>query len=223
MAFALARAWFCSSPSLFSQLIAALRRPADDCQDGAPAARGTPAVWNTCMVFFQAMLLAGYLYAHASTRWLRFQHQAILTSCCWPSSFASRCPSSSPHSTASRRSTGMPIGWLLRVLLVTVGIPFFLRVVERAAAAAMVYAHRSSARARPIFPVRRRQYRQHLRAARVSCAARAVAEACRAELDLDRWIRRAGAADSGLFLPRVPAVERASCARQRHRSGPSHR
>ncbi|MHC4590569.1 MAG: hypothetical protein ACYTAQ_14885 [Planctomycetota bacterium] len=25
---------------------------------------GTPAVWNTCMVFFQATLLAGYAYAH---------------------------------------------------------------------------------------------------------------------------------------------------------------
>jgi spermidine synthase len=29
-----------------------------------PLLGGTPAVWNTCMVFFQAVLLAGYLYAH---------------------------------------------------------------------------------------------------------------------------------------------------------------
>src|SRR5919202_1394752 len=27
----------------------------------------TPAVWNTCMVFYQAVLLAGYAYAHALT------------------------------------------------------------------------------------------------------------------------------------------------------------
>src|SRR5918995_1981514 len=43
-----------------------------------PMLGGTPAVWNTCMVFFQATLLVGYLYAHASTRWLRFHHQAML-------------------------------------------------------------------------------------------------------------------------------------------------
>src|SRR5438477_7542312 len=29
-----------------------------------PLLGGTPAVWNTCMVFFQAVLLAGYAYAH---------------------------------------------------------------------------------------------------------------------------------------------------------------
>ena len=35
-----------------------------------PVLGGTPAVWNTCMVFFQAALLAGYAYAHVTTRWL---------------------------------------------------------------------------------------------------------------------------------------------------------
>jgi len=33
-----------------------------------PKLGGTPAVWNTCMVFFQAMLLAGYAYAHGVSR-----------------------------------------------------------------------------------------------------------------------------------------------------------
>src|SRR4029078_2280303 len=28
-----------------------------------PLLGGTPAVWNTCMVFFQGLLLAGYAYA----------------------------------------------------------------------------------------------------------------------------------------------------------------
>ena len=28
---------------------------------------GTPAVWTTCMLFFQAVLLCGYAYAHAAT------------------------------------------------------------------------------------------------------------------------------------------------------------
>ena len=39
---------------------------------------GTPAVWNTCMVFFQAVLLAGYGYAHASSHWLGARKQAVL-------------------------------------------------------------------------------------------------------------------------------------------------
>lgn len=33
-----------------------------------PKLGGTPAVWSVAMVFFQAMLLAGYAYAHALTR-----------------------------------------------------------------------------------------------------------------------------------------------------------
>jgi hypothetical protein len=32
-----------------------------------PLLGGTPAVWNTCVMFFQFELLAGYLYAHVST------------------------------------------------------------------------------------------------------------------------------------------------------------
>jgi hypothetical protein len=32
-----------------------------------PLVGGTPAVWNSCMVFFQALLLAGYFYAHKTT------------------------------------------------------------------------------------------------------------------------------------------------------------
>src|SRR5438128_7892968 len=41
-----------------------------------PLLGGTPAVWNTCMLFFQAVLLAGYGFAHASTRWLGPRRQA---------------------------------------------------------------------------------------------------------------------------------------------------
>jgi predicted O-methyltransferase YrrM len=37
---------------------------------------GAPAVWATCLVFFQVLLLAGYLYAHGSTRLLRPRIQA---------------------------------------------------------------------------------------------------------------------------------------------------
>ncbi len=43
-----------------------------------PLLGGTPAVWNTCMVFFQAVLLLGYAYAHVSTSWLGPRKQAAL-------------------------------------------------------------------------------------------------------------------------------------------------
>ena len=43
-----------------------------------PMLGGTPAVWNTCMVFFQALLLVGYAYAHTTTTWLGARRQAIL-------------------------------------------------------------------------------------------------------------------------------------------------
>src|SRR3954470_15582837 len=43
-----------------------------------PLLGGTPAVWNTCMVFFQAVLLAGYAFAHASSAGLGPRRQARL-------------------------------------------------------------------------------------------------------------------------------------------------
>ena len=48
-----------------------------------PLFGGTPSVWNTCVLFFQAMLLAGYGYSHLSasaTRWrkLAIVHLSVL-------------------------------------------------------------------------------------------------------------------------------------------------
>src|SRR5437764_885828 len=43
-----------------------------------PSLGGTAAVWNTCQVFFQAVLLAGYAYVHGSIRWLGVRRQARL-------------------------------------------------------------------------------------------------------------------------------------------------
>ena len=39
---------------------------------------GTSAVWTTCMVFFQVLLLAGYAYSHFITRRLQPRNQAWL-------------------------------------------------------------------------------------------------------------------------------------------------
>ena len=42
-----------------------------------PLLGGSPAGWNTAMVFFQAVLLAGYAYAHASLRGLGARRQPL--------------------------------------------------------------------------------------------------------------------------------------------------
>lgn len=41
-----------------------------------PHLGGAPAVWNTCLVFFNLALLAGYLHAHATSRCLSAARQA---------------------------------------------------------------------------------------------------------------------------------------------------
>src|SRR5205823_11218095 len=89
-----------------------------------PLLGGTPAVWNTCMVFFQATLLAGYLYVHAATRWLRPRQQVALHVTLLVVSLLTL-----PVVLITRGdppATGMPVLWLLRVLAVTVGVPFFM-------------------------------------------------------------------------------------------------
>ena len=90
-----------------------------------PVLGGTPAVWNTCMVFFQAALLAGYGYALIASRWpLRRQlvMQVLLLSLALlslPLGLSSSWVNSVP-------STGNPSLWLLACLAATVGLPFFI-------------------------------------------------------------------------------------------------
>src|SRR5215475_6514336 len=41
---------------------------------------GTPAVWTTCMLFFQVLLLAGYIYGHILDRYLKPRFQLLVHS-----------------------------------------------------------------------------------------------------------------------------------------------
>jgi len=45
-----------------------------------PRLGGTPQVWNTCMVFFQMALLAGYAYTHTVSSRLKLRQQLVLHS-----------------------------------------------------------------------------------------------------------------------------------------------
>ncbi|WP_439156561.1 spermidine synthase [Yoonia sp.] len=48
-----------------------------------PAIGGAPAVWTTAMLFFQTVLIAGYLYAHLSTKYLPVTAQLGLHLALW--------------------------------------------------------------------------------------------------------------------------------------------
>ena len=89
-----------------------------------PKLGGAPAVWNTCVAFYQALLLAGYAYAHVLAERLRAKTQIaiqltlILMAALWlPVGVAAAwtpAPFEHPSLTVIR--------WLLRGL----GLPFFV-------------------------------------------------------------------------------------------------
>jgi hypothetical protein len=89
-----------------------------------PLLGGTPAVWNTCMVFFQAVLLIGYAYAHAAPRWLGVRRQAILQLVLLALPIFV-LPLGLREGWLPPASAN-PIPWLLAFLAVTVGLPFFV-------------------------------------------------------------------------------------------------
>jgi hypothetical protein len=89
-----------------------------------PMLGGTPAVWNTCLVFFQAMLLAAYLYAYAITKWLGRRTQIVLhVSLALTPLFI--LPLHIPAGWEPPSQT-TPVFWILGMLLVAVGLPFFM-------------------------------------------------------------------------------------------------
>jgi hypothetical protein len=102
-----------------------------------PVLGGVPMVWNGCVVFFQAMLLAGYGGAHvlsravvAPVRLLVYAGLALL-----PLMFVrlGLDPASAPQATQA------PLSWLLVALLTTVG-PSFLALAVSASVLQATFA-----------------------------------------------------------------------------------
>jgi len=85
---------------------------------------GSAAVWSTCLLFFQASLLAGYLYAHCSTRYLKPRQQAILHVALMAVSLALLPILPSPDWKPSQ--PGDPSGRILLLLAATIGLPYML-------------------------------------------------------------------------------------------------
>src|SRR5262249_17924722 len=87
-----------------------------------PLLGGSPSVWSVAMVFFQTVLLAGYAYAHALTRWVAPRMVVILHLMMLALAFATL-----PIAVAR---FGEPPGegaalWLLGLFAVSIGLPFF--------------------------------------------------------------------------------------------------
>jgi hypothetical protein len=89
-----------------------------------PMLGGSPAVWNTCMVFFQAMLLAGYLYAHATTSWLGPRKQAALHLVLLAVPFV--VLPVAVNKALAPEGEANPVLGVLVLLVVAVGFPFFV-------------------------------------------------------------------------------------------------
>src|SRR5882672_3650267 len=85
---------------------------------------GTAAVWTTCMLFFQTLLLAGYAYAHAASAKLSPRAQAILHSVLLALALATL--PIAPAEAWKPLGTEEPISTILLVLTVTVGLPYLL-------------------------------------------------------------------------------------------------
>src|SRR5262249_17321014 len=81
------------------------------------------SVWNTCMVFFQALLLLGYAYAHAAPAWLGVRRHSMIHLFVLLLPFLV-LPIRLPAGAAPAQSD--PIPWLLLVLVTAVGLPFFV-------------------------------------------------------------------------------------------------
>ena len=85
---------------------------------------GTAAVWTTCMLFFQTVLLAGYAYAHATNAKLQPRSQAVLHSALLV--IALLLLPIAPNEIWKPSGTEEPISWILLVLTATVGLPYLL-------------------------------------------------------------------------------------------------
>src|SRR5215210_5424683 len=90
-----------------------------------PLFGSTPAVWTGSMMFFQMALLTSYLYVHATTTWLGARKQAVLHLVLVLVPLLV-LPLVVPAEDWAPSAEGNPIFLLLGLLLVSVGLPFFV-------------------------------------------------------------------------------------------------
>src|SRR3954452_1280165 len=89
-----------------------------------PLLGGVPAVWTTSILFFQAVLLAGYAYAHFSVNRLGSRRQAALQVALVLVPLAV-LPIALPDGWTPPTHSN-PIPWLLALLALAAGLPLFV-------------------------------------------------------------------------------------------------
>lgn len=89
-----------------------------------PLLGGTPAVWNTCMVFYQTLLFLGYLYAHWLSSRQGSQRQIQIHTALLVFSMIA-LPVALPPDSAPP-TDGDPTLWLVWTLFLAIGLPFFV-------------------------------------------------------------------------------------------------
>lgn len=85
---------------------------------------GTPAVWTTCLLFFQTVLFAGYAYAHWSNHWLKPRQQALVHAALIALALIlmRALPSESWEPTGAEQ----PVLKILLILTMSIGLPYFV-------------------------------------------------------------------------------------------------
>jgi hypothetical protein len=94
---------------------------------------GSAAVWTTCLLFFQLLLLAGYTYAHVvesrlTSRAQVIVHLALLVSCVMLTAWLALVWKSPilPGAGWKPRQPDFPISQILLLLMVSIGLPYFV-------------------------------------------------------------------------------------------------
>jgi protein-L-isoaspartate O-methyltransferase len=85
---------------------------------------GSPAVWTTCMLFFQVLLFCGYAYAHALTRFTTPRTQLALHVLLLAAALAFL--PILPSADWKPEDGSQPTWRILTLLFATVGLPYFL-------------------------------------------------------------------------------------------------
>jgi len=84
---------------------------------------GAPAVWTACMLFFQTLLFAGYLYAHLLQRWLAPRGQVFVQLILVAAALVALPIAPGPEYKPADVSS--PTWQILRLLTLKAGLPFF--------------------------------------------------------------------------------------------------
>jgi hypothetical protein len=89
-----------------------------------PFLGGSPAVWTTCMLFFQGALLVGYVYAHVGPQWLGVRRHLVFHLALLALALL-LLPLGIAEPFVEVREDH-PTLWLLGVLTLSLGVPFTL-------------------------------------------------------------------------------------------------